>query len=250
VRVALAGVAALAAAGLACGSSNPVDGGAAGGGGSVTAGSGGVPGAAGSGGAPDTAGSGGAPDMAGAGGASGAAGDGGPGGAPGAGGAGVCTAQVAHPAEEGMRLHVPCTPVPVYGTNPPSSGNHYAIWADYKTYDTPVPWGHLMHSMEHGAVIIVYNCPGGCADEVAQAQNMIDALPVDPLCTAPTKRRVILAPDPKLTVRWAASAWTWTLRSTCFDATAFSAFVSAHYGMGGEDLCGELHEPFCDVPGG
>jgi Protein of unknown function (DUF3105) len=161
--------------------------------------------------------------------------------------AGTCAALVAQHPDEGA-FHVNCTPVPTYGTEPPSSGNHYPIWADFKTYTTPVPWGHLVHSLEHGAIVIVYNCPCGCDAEVAQAQAMIDALPVDPICTAPTKRRVILAPDPTLDVRWAASAWTWTLRASCFDAAAFNDFARAHYGMGGEDLCGELHEPFCAVP--
>jgi Protein of unknown function (DUF3105) len=161
--------------------------------------------------------------------------------------AGTCSAVVAQHPDEGA-FHVDCTPIPIYGTNPPSSGNHYGTWADYKTYDAPVPWGHLVHSLEHGAIVIVYNCPDGCADEVAAAQAMIDALPTDPICTAPTRHRVILAPDPTLDVRWAASAWTWTLRAPCFDAATFTAFAAAHYGMGGEDLCGELHEPFCALP--
>jgi hypothetical protein len=160
---------------------------------------------------------------------------------------GACTTTVKQHPDEGAQHLTSCLPAPTYCTNPPSSGNHYPSWADYMTYDTPVPWGHLVHSLEHGAIVIVYNCPGGCADEVAAAQAMIDALPVDPICTAPTKRRVILAPDPTLDVRWAASAWTWTIRAPCFDAAAFSAFAGAHYGMGREDLCGELHEPFCAV---
>ncbi len=170
---------------------------------------------------------------------------------------GACTAVVAQHPNEGA-LHVPCVPIPTYGTKPPSSGNHYMIWADYQTYTAPVPWGHLVHSLEHGAIVIVYNCPGGCADEVARAQAMIDGLPypLDPsdvdvadglACVAPTKRRVILAPDPTLDVRWAASAWTWTLRSSCFDEATFTSFAEAHYAHGGENFCTELHEPFCDV---
>jgi hypothetical protein len=161
--------------------------------------------------------------------------------------AGACNVRIAEHTSEGA-THVACTPVPTYKTNPPSSGNHYPIWADYKTYDKPVPWGHLVHSLEHGAVVIVYNCPGGCADEVAAAQAMIDALPVDPGCTGGTKRRVILAPDPKLDVRWGASAWTWTLRASCFDAAAFDDFARAHYAHAGENFCDELHDAFCDVP--
>jgi uncharacterized protein DUF3105 len=160
---------------------------------------------------------------------------------------GACSWEIAQHPNEGA-FHVDCLPVPTYGTKPPSSGNHYPIWADFKTYTTPVPWGHLVHSLEHGAIVIVYNCPEGCPDEVAAAQAMLDALPTDPICTAPTKHRAILAPDPTLDVRWAASAWTWTLRASCFDAPTFHDFATAHYGMGGEDLCIELHEPFCDVP--
>ena len=160
---------------------------------------------------------------------------------------GTCTAVVAQHPDEGA-VHVDCTTQLLYGTNPPSSGNHYPIWANYKTYAAPVPWGHLVHSLEHGAIVIVYNCPDGCADEVARAQAFIDALPLDPECTAPDVRRVILAPAPTLDVRWAASAWTWTLRASCFDETAFGAFVAAHYNMGREDFCTELNEPFCCAP--
>jgi Protein of unknown function (DUF3105) len=205
--------------------------------------------AAGAGG--DAAASGG--DAAGAGGAPGGATD----------GAGTCAPVVQQHTEEGMRAHVACTPPPVYGTNPPSSGNHYPSWADYKTYATPVPWGHLMHALEHGAVVIVYNCPGGCAAEVARAQALIDAMPpvdgladgvgplklgqADPTCAAPTKRRLILAPDPKLDVRWAATAWTWTLKSSCFDEAAFAAFIKAHADQMPEDFCSELHAAFCAV---
>jgi hypothetical protein len=157
---------------------------------------------------------------------------------------GACVSLIQQHADEGA-FHVPCSPAPTYDTKPPSSGNHYAIWADYKTYTTPVPWGHLMHSMEHGAVVIVYNCPNGCTDEVAAAQAMIDALPIDADCTAPTKRRVILAPDPTLDVRWAATAWTWTLRAPCFDAPTFSQFATEHYAKTAENFCAELHQPLC-----
>jgi uncharacterized protein DUF3105 len=231
----------LAVSALACGSTKAVSPGAAG-----TSGTAGTSGAAGGTGGNSS-------------GATGAAGD------VDAGGGdtieidgGACTAVIAQHPDEGAQ-HVDCVPVPTYGTKPPSSGNHYPIWADFKTYTTPVPWGHLVHDLEHGAIVIVYNCPGGCPDEVARAQAMIDGLPF-PLtpadvdvadgfaCVAPTKHRMVLAPDPTLDVRWAASAWTWTLRSSCFDEATFGDFAKAHYAKAGENFCIELHEPFCDVP--
>jgi hypothetical protein len=48
---------------------------------------------------------------------------------------------------------------------------------------------------------------------------------------------VILTPDPKLDVPWAASAWGHTLRSDCFDRDAFESFFDAHAGNGPEEVC-------------
>jgi hypothetical protein len=159
---------------------------------------------------------------------------------------GACTAVVAQHPEEGFQ-HLTCPAPLAFGTVPPSSGNHYGEWADFHTYPSPVHWGNLMHSMEHGAVVIVYNCPGGCPDEVSAAQVFIDNLPADPLCTDVDARRVILAPDPTLDVRWAAAAWTWTLRADCFDHDAFAAFVRDHYAQGRENFCTELHTALCPL---
>ena len=138
----------------------------------------------------------------------------------------ACSVVVESHPDEGA-YHIACTSPAVYNTDPPSSGNHYPIWAAYQTYTSPVPWGNLVHCLEHGAMVIVYNCPAGCPDEVARAQAWIDALAPDPVCGS---QRVVLAPDPTLGVRWAASAWTWTLRSDCFDEEAFSQFYADHYG--------------------
>lgn len=149
----------------------------------------------------------------------------------------ACNAIVESHPNEG-HLHTPdCTAV-TYASNPPSSGTHYPDWAMYKTYSAPVPWGFLVHDLEHGAVVISYNCPEGCVDEVGSAQALIDGLPGDPGCGgAPMK--IVLAPDPGLDVRWAASAWTWTLRAHCFDGEAFASFITAHYqGPDTEAACG------------
>jgi hypothetical protein len=147
-----------------------------------------------------------------------------------------CAAVVEQHPEEGYN-HILCTSATDYQTVPPSSGNHFGCWPEYRTFDVPVPWGNLVHALEHGAVVIVYNCgTAGCPDELARAQAFIGALPADPACG--TDRRVILAPDPTLDVRWAASSWTWTLRADCFDETTFGQFYAAHLGNGRETICG------------
>jgi hypothetical protein len=77
-------------------------------------------------------------------------------------------------------------------------------------------------------IVMVHNCPEGCADEQAQAQALIGSLGSDATCGGAPKK-VVLAPDPALGTRWAASAWTWTLRVPCFDRQAFADFIAAHY---------------------
>jgi len=158
----------------------------------------------------------------------------------------TCTAVVqSHPIEG--NLHEPiCSPVP-YGTNPPSSGNHYGIWASYRTYTQPFLPGFWVHCLEHGAVVIGYNCPGGCPDDVARAQALIDALPAD--CGTPP-RRIVMLPNPDLDVRFAASAWGFTLKADCFDSTAFASFVADHYGHGPEAVCSDNIDPLTAGAGG
>lgn len=44
-----------------------------------------------------------------------------------------------------------------YETFPPTSGDHSQYPADYGFYDKPVPFENLVHSLEHGDIVIYYN---------------------------------------------------------------------------------------------
>lgn len=123
-----------------------------------------------------------------------------------------------------------------YATNPPCAGPHYGTWAAFQNYDEAIPRGFWVHSLEHGAVVIAYSCED-CDGEVEAAKTMIEELPVDPLCTPPVERRVILTPDRRLDTRWAASAWGFTLTSECFEREVFRAFAISHNAAGPEDVC-------------
>ena len=45
-----------------------------------------------------------------------------------------------------------------YNSNPPTSGSHFAVWAKSGVYDRFISDGYLLHSMEHGYVVIWYDC--------------------------------------------------------------------------------------------
>ncbi|RYE86618.1 MAG: DUF3105 domain-containing protein, partial [Myxococcales bacterium] len=134
-----------------------------------------------------------------------------------------------------------CSPL-AFSSNPPSSGNHYGVWAQFRSYQKVIPRGFWVHSMEHGAVVLLHNCPDGCADDVVRLQQLIDAFPADPLCTGsggPT-RRLILVADPKLGSRFGAAAWGHTLTADCLDPAtleSLGAFMTAHYAQGPENFC-------------
>lgn len=143
-----------------------------------------------------------------------------------------------------------CSPV-LYSSEPPTSGPHYPIWAAFKTYAKPVPRGFYVHDLEHGAMVILYNCPQGCDAELAQLKAFLDARPADPLCVAPVKNRFVVTPDPLSDVPFAAAAWGAALRSQCFDLPALGAFIDAHYGLGPEALCGDgvdVTDPAAGIP--
>lgn len=157
--------------------------------------------------------------------------------------------------------HVPIdTPVD-YDSNPPSSGPHYPIWAAYQSYVVPVDRRYYVHDLEHGAIVLVYNCavgdagagvtddaavlddgggPGPCPEVAAELQAIVDAFPNDPKCDPSALQprvRFVLTPDPLLDVPVAAAAWGWTYKASCVDPATLAAFARDHYDQGPEEIC-------------
>jgi len=144
----------------------------------------------------------------------------------------VLTAPVSSP-------HIPTCSEVTYATNPPTSGPHYPIWTQWKTYTAPVPRGFYVHNLEHGGVVVAYRCPDGCTADVAAIEAMVTALPADPLCSFGISRRLVVTPDPLLATRFAVTAWGASLVADCFDAASFAAFIGDHYATGPENTCAD-----------
>jgi hypothetical protein len=127
-------------------------------------------------------------------------------------------------------------------SNPPASGPHFPRWAGYQEFTSPVPRGNWVHSLEHGAVVLLSNCgalPEG-ADCEPIKQLLRDAsasLPSDGMCTAPVRVRTVITPDPLISTPIAAVAWGFIYRASCVDLPSLSAFAAAHYAKGPENLC-------------
>lgn len=117
-------------------------------------------------------------------------------------------------------------------TNPPSSGDHYGQWYKWsRVYTDPVPRENYVHNLEHGGIVLAYNCPTGCADEIAKLESFARALPKDPGCADPITARWIVTPDPLLPedVKVAAAAWGFTYTAKCVDERTLRNFWDNHF---------------------
>ena len=151
---------------------------------------------------------------------------------------GACNAVVTHATPLLAASHVPQGSEVSWNSNPPSSGPHYPTletWA--LAYPIVIPRGNYLHNEEHGGVVLLYNCPDGCAEIVDGLQAIGTALPHDPLCPATMNARWLMTRDPLLPdgIKVAASAWGWTYTAECLDEATLSAFISARYAQGGSD---------------
>lgn len=142
------------------------------------------------------------------------------------------------PVKSAMHLPV-CTSIK-YGTNPPSGGDHWPVWAEYTEYTTPVPREMYTHNLEHGGVVITYRCKDPCPDIKAALEGAFKGA-TDPFCVVngPVSTRVVLTPDPDIPTPIAASAWGATYTATCIDIPSLGDFIAKRVGHGTEPLCGD-----------
>jgi len=92
------------------------------------------------------------------------------------------------------RTHV-TTPVK-YGTNPPTSGNHYPIPEQDGVYTQQPPLTHLVHTLEHGRIEIQYT-PSLSAKRISQLGGLFNQ---DPAYT-------LLLPNETMPYEIAVTAW-------------------------------------------
>jgi hypothetical protein len=113
---------------------------------------------------------------------------------------------------------------PDYNSNPPTSGWHYANWEKWGVHTDPIPAGLQIHNLEHGGIMVQYNCPDGCPELVEQLKGIVDRY----------RAKVILAPYPDMDTRIALTAWTWIDQFDEFDEARIRAFIDTHINCGPE----------------
>ena len=125
------------------------------------------------------------------------------------------------------------TPVE-YNSRPPTSGPHYGAW--YPSYGVlteavdPRTW---LHNLEHGAVVLLYNCPEGCPDLVAQLRELHGSLPRSRNAKVGGPR-MLVTPNTDMDSRIAVVAWGWLLELNELDRDQVTRFYNSRIDRGPE----------------
>jgi hypothetical protein len=119
-----------------------------------------------------------------------------------------------------------------YQEYPPSSGKHWPVWAPWAIYKDAVPEEVFVHNLEHGGIVILYNCATPCPDLVRQLEETFPALPKSKFGHA----KVVVSPNPRVKGRLALLAWTRIDDLDRFDRDRIVRFVQAWQDKGPEDV--------------
>ena len=146
---------------------------------------------------------------------------------------------VGEPVDEMPHTHVAPPAQVTYDHNPPTSGCHYNLGygvAPIQTgaYDQVIKTEYWVHNLEHGYVVVLYNCPSGCSQQFNQLRQWYKGLPPDPSGVVPYAR-VIIIPYPSLPVPFAAVYWDWYYPIPVFSISEVQRFYANHVGHAPEN---------------
>jgi hypothetical protein len=124
------------------------------------------------------------------------------------------------------QVHVPIGTRVTYRTDPPTSGNHWERWVDPGRYSEVPPNEMLVHSLEHGHIVIYIERPTAEAVRLLTLWSNIWRGSWD---------GIVVVPRPGLGSGVILTAWTKMLRQDAFDAAGAAAFIEAYRGRGPEN---------------
>lgn len=134
--------------------------------------------------------------------------------------------------DEGQ-AHVPTGQTVQYNHYPPSSGAHWsapAAPATWGVYSEPVQPEVWLHNLEHGGIVVLYNCPDGCPDTVAALKKLAEQVPNSGF----GNQKILVAPDAKIASKIVALAWTRELDLSDFDRPRLLEFYKRWVDAGPE----------------
>jgi len=136
-----------------------------------------------------------------------------------------CGPGVDYPPFEGA-AHVAEPTMVNYANNPPASGSHWPVWQrPWGPYPGGLPRERWVHNLEHGGIVLAYNCPNGCDEIVGELNTIYSATPVDRF----NEQRILIVPDSEMPHTVAAIAWRWRWQGDAVDMGTIRCFIDARY---------------------
>jgi len=114
-----------------------------------------------------------------------------------------------------------------YATFPPTSGPHSATPAGYGFYETAPPFENLVHSLEHGDIVIYYQ-PTLPEDQLNELRELTTIKYMG--------SGVLAVPNADISAPVVATAWTKMMTLDAFDAEALKQFMHDYLYEGPEKL--------------
>ncbi len=112
-----------------------------------------------------------------------------------------------------------------YSTSPPTSGSHSPGVPDWGEQNG-IPEALQVHALEHGGVLVQYNCPSGCPDLVANLRSI----------TRDYNSKVILAPYSRMESRIGLTSWGQIDLLDEFDRERIEEFVKKNRNRAPENV--------------
>jgi Protein of unknown function (DUF3105) len=128
--------------------------------------------------------------------------------------------------------HVPRgTPVS-YGHAPPTSGPHWPQPVPWGVHEDGIPPEQWVHNLEHGGLVVLYNCARPCPELVAQLRQAYATLPRSKWGHV----KLLATPYARLRTPLAILAWAWLDELSAFDGARLLGAYTARVDRGPEDL--------------
>lgn len=140
-----------------------------------------------------------------------------------------------HVADQGREHVNPGQQHVAYNSTPPTSGPHFPNWASWGVKSEPLPNELQIHNLEHGGIMVQYNCQAPAAP-VADCAGLINQLQGLASSLVSSKPRIIVAPYPNMEHPVALTAWDYLLVMDRFDRARALAFINTHYNRAPEDV--------------
>ena len=126
-----------------------------------------------------------------------------------------------------------------YNSDPPTSGPHKEMFNDAFNSPTPLPKYVQVHLLEHGNVLLQYNCNcpdiAGALYQIAYRYdgqlipaNQLQPLPADVQAAEEGGQAVIVAPYPGMKHKIALTAWTRLGWLDSIDQDKITSFINAY----------------------